>query len=129
MTEVEFEDEMPEVTLNTEEVVFLGYKGRMFDSPKQARALLDLMEEKPGRAIYKVTWESPDKCELSYSVEQMLLARTIGGVSREAWSGMTVADIRGASRGMGFGGKQRHGTNYSYTRLDPIYEEEGEGTE
>ncbi len=127
--EVTFEDEMPEVTLNTEEVIFLGYKGRMFDSPKQARALLDLMEEKPGRAIYKVTWESPEKCEISYSVEQMLLARTIGGVSREAWSGMMVADIRGASRGMGFGGKQRHGANYSYTRLDPIHEEEGEGTE
>ncbi len=46
--EVTFEDEMPEVTLNTEEVIFLGYKGRMFDSPKQARALLDLMEEKTG---------------------------------------------------------------------------------
>jgi len=129
VNEVTFEDEMPEVILNTEEVIFHGYKGRMFDSPKQARALLDLMEEKPGRAIYKVTWESPETCELSYSVEQMLLARTIGGVSREAWSGMAVADIRGASRGMGFGGKQRHGANYSYTRLDPIYEDEGEGTE
>ncbi|MCI0480409.1 MAG: hypothetical protein L0213_02330, partial [Candidatus Dadabacteria bacterium] len=36
-----YDDEMPEVTMNTEELVFLGYKGRMFDSPKQARALLD----------------------------------------------------------------------------------------
>ena len=90
---------------------------------------LDLIEEKPGRAIYKVTWESPDKCELSYSIEQMLLARTIGGVSREAWSNMTIADIRGASRGMGFGGKQRHGSNYSYSRLDPVTEEAEEETE
>ncbi|MCP4229219.1 MAG: hypothetical protein GY771_03605 [bacterium] len=126
--ETVFDDEMPEVTLNTEEVIFLGYKGRMFDSPKQARTLLDLIEEKPGRSIYKVTWESPEKCELSYSIDQMLLARTIGGVSREAWSNMTIADIRGASRGMGFGGKQRHGSNYSYSRLDPVEENAEEDT-
>lgn len=104
----------PEVTSQTEEVIYLGRRGRMFDSTKQAQALVDLMEEKPGAAIYKITWQAPDNMTLTYSVEQKMLVRVREGVCRETWSDMTFEDIKRAARGAGFGGRSRHGSDYSY---------------
>ncbi len=106
----------PEVISQTEETMYLGRRGRMFDSSKQAQALADLMEDKPGYAIYRIVWQSPGNTELTYSVEQRMMARVKTGVSREAWSDMSFEDIRRAARGSGFGGKRRHGANYSFVR-------------
>jgi hypothetical protein len=110
------EGEGPEITSQTEETLYLGNRGRMFDSGRQAQALLDLMEDKPGHAIYRIVWQSPRNTELTYSVEQEMLARVKTGVSRETWSEMSYEDIKRAARGSGFGGKRRHGANYSYIR-------------
>jgi hypothetical protein len=104
----------PEVTSQTEEVLYLGRRGRMFDSGKQAQVLVDLMEEKPGHAIYRVVWQSPDNTELTYGVEQKMLVRVRTGVSRETWADMSYEGLRRAARGAGFGGKRRHGANYTY---------------
>ena len=106
----------PEVTSQTEETLYLGRRGRMFDSSKQAQALADLMEDKPGYAIYRIVWQSPGNTELTYSVEQRMMARVKTGVSRETWSDMSFEDIKRAARGSGFGGKRRHGANYSFVR-------------
>ena len=106
----------PEVMSQTEETLYLGGRGRMFDSGKQAQALADLMEDKPGYAIYRMVWQSPGNTELTYSVEQRMMARVKTGVSRETWSDMSFEDIRRAARGSGFGGKRRHGANYSFVR-------------
>ncbi len=104
----------PEVTSQTEEVLYLGRRGRMFDSGRQAQVLVDLMVEKPGHAIYRVTWQSPDNTELTYSVEQKMLVRVRTGVSRETWADMSYEGLRRAARGAGFGGKRRHGADYTY---------------
>jgi hypothetical protein len=106
--------DQPEVTTPTEEVLYLGNRGRMFDSTRQAQALLDLMEGKPGHALYRVVWKGPGDMELSYSVAQKMLVRVRTGVSRETWAGMTVDGVKRAARGAGFGGKGRHGGDYSY---------------
>jgi hypothetical protein len=106
----------PEVTSQTEETLYLGARGRMFDSSKQAQTLLNMMEEKPGHALYRIVWQSPDNTELTYSVEQEMLARVKSGVSRETWAEMSFEDIERAARGSGFGGKRRHGANYAYVR-------------
>jgi hypothetical protein len=106
----------PEVISQTEETAYLGRRGRMFDSSKQAQALVDLMEDKPGYALYRLVWQSPGNTELTYSVEQKMLARVKAGVSRETWSELSFEDIKRAARGSGFGGKRRHGANYSYVR-------------
>lgn len=112
----------PEVTSQTEETLYLGRRGRMFDSSKQAQTLADLIEDKPGHAIYRVVWQSPGNAELTYSVEQRMLVRVKTGVSRETWAEMSYEDIKSAARGAGFGGKRRHGANYVYIREG---EEEG----
>jgi len=104
----------PEVTSQTEEVLYLGRRGRMFDSAKQARALLDLMGEKPGHALYRIVWQAPDDMELSYSVTQKMLVRIRRGAYREVWSDMTVEELTRAARGAGFGGKRRRGGGYSF---------------
>jgi len=114
----------PEVTSQTEETLYLGARGRMFDSSKQAQTLLDLMEDKPGHALYRIVWQSPDNTELTYSVEQEMLARVKTGVSRETWAEMSFEDIKRAARGSGFGGKRRHGANYTFVR--ETGEEEGD---
>jgi hypothetical protein len=106
--------DQPEVTTQTEETMYLGSRGRMFDSTKQAQTLLDFMEDKPGHALYKITWKCPDDMELSYSVTQKMLVRVRAGFSRETWNNMTVESIKRAARGAGFGGRQRHGGDYSY---------------
>jgi hypothetical protein len=106
----------PEVTSQTEETLYLGRRGRMFDSGKQAQALVDFMEDKPGYAIYRIVWQSPGNTELTYSVEQELLVRVKTDVSRETWSEMSYEDIKRAARGSGFGGKRRHGANYTFVR-------------
>jgi len=106
--------DQPEVTTQTEETMYLGSRGRMFDSTKQAQTLLDFMEDKPGHALYKITWKCPDDMELSYSVTQTMLVRVRAGFSRETWNNMTVEQIKRAARGAGFGGRQRHGGDYSY---------------
>jgi len=113
----------PEVTSQTEETLYLGRRGRMFDSSKQAQTLAQLMEDKPGHAIYRVVWQSPGNTELTYSVEQKMLVRVTSGVSRETWTEMSYDDLKGAARGAGFGGKRRHGANYVYIK------EAGEGAE
>jgi len=107
--------EQPEVTTRTEETLYLGRRGRMFDSTKQAQALLDLMTDKPGHPLYRIVWQGPGEMELSYSVEQKMLVRVRTGVSRETWSGLSVEDIKRAARGAGFGGRQRHGGDYTYS--------------
>lgn len=107
-------DVEPVVTSATEEVLYLGRRGRMFDSAKQAQALLDLMEEKPGHAIYRIVWQAPEDMELSYSVAQRMLVRIKRGAYREVWSDMTVEELKRAARGAGFGGKRRHGGGYSF---------------
>jgi hypothetical protein len=104
----------PEVTSQSEETLYLGRRGRMFDSGKQAQVLVDLMEEKPGHAIYRVVWQGPDNTELTYSVEQKMLVRVRTGVSRETWADMSHEDLKRATRGAGFGGRRRHGANYTY---------------
>lgn len=106
----------PEVTSQTEETLYLGSRGRMFDSGKQAQALADFMEEKPGYALYRLVWQSPGNTELTYSVEQEMLVRVKSGVSRETWTEMSCEDIKRAARGSGFGGKRRHGANYTFAR-------------
>ncbi len=106
----------PEVTSETEEVLYLGRRGRMFDSTKQAQVLLDLMAEKPGHAIYRVVWQGPMNAELSYSVEQKMLVRARTGVSRETWADISFDELARAARGAGFGGRRRHGGNYTYMR-------------
>jgi hypothetical protein len=106
----------PEVTTQTEETLYLGRRGRMFDSAKQAQTLVDLMEDKPGHALYRVVWQNPGNTELTYSVEQHMLVRVRTGVSRETWSEMTYDNLKGAARGAGFGGKRRWGTDYVYLR-------------
>jgi len=106
----------PEVTSQTEETLYLGRRGRMFDSGKQAQALADFMEDKPGYAIYRIVWQSPGNTELTYSVEQELLVRVKTDVSRETWSEMSYEDVKRAARGSGFGGKRRHGANYTFVR-------------
>ncbi|HUV86581.1 MAG TPA: hypothetical protein VMX79_05655 [bacterium] len=106
----------PEVTTQTEETLYLGRRGRMFGSNKQAQTLVDLMEDKPGYAIYRVVWQSPGNTELTYSVEQEMLVRVRSGVSRETWTEMSYEGVKRAARGAGFGGKRRHGANYVYIR-------------
>lgn len=106
--------EQPEVTSQTDETMYLGSRGRMFDSTKQAQTLLDFMEDKPGHALYKITWKCPDDMELSYSVTQKMLVRVRSGFSRETWNNMGVEELKRAARGAGFGGRQRHGGDYSY---------------
>jgi hypothetical protein len=109
----------PEVTTETEETLYLGHRGRMFDSSKQAQALVDLMEDKPGHAIYRIVWQSPGNTELTYSVNQEMLVRVRTGVSRETWTEMTFDGLERAARGSGFGGKSRHGSNYTHIRETP----------
>ena len=104
----------PEVTSQSEETLYLGRRGRMFDSGKQAQVLADLMEEKPGHVIYRVVWQGPDNTELTYSVEQKMLVRVRTGVSRETWADMSHEELKRAARGAGFGGRRRHGANYTY---------------
>lgn len=106
----------PEVTTQTEETLYLGRRGRMFDSTKQAQTLVDLMEDKPGRALYRVVWQGPGNTELTYSVGQTMLVRVRTGVSRETWSEMSYEDLKRATRGAGFGGKGRWGAAYVYIR-------------
>jgi hypothetical protein len=119
-------DEDPyRITSDTEETIYLGSRSRMFDSTKQAETLLNLMDERPGHAIYKVTWDGPEHCELTYSLRQKMLVRYYEGRSKETWMDMTVDEIEFATRGGGFGGKRKHGENYTYIRLSP----EGEETE
>jgi hypothetical protein len=115
----------PEVTSQTEETLYLGRRGRMFGSAKQAQALVDFMEDKPGYAIYRIVWQSPGNTELTYSVEQELLVRVKADVSRETWAGMSYEDIRRAARGSGFGGRRRHGADYTFIR-ESAEEAEGE---
>jgi hypothetical protein len=117
----------PEVTTQTEETLYLGRRGRMFDSTKQAQTLVDLMEDKPGHALYRVVWQSPGNTELTYSVEQNMLVRVRTGISRETWAEMSYEDLKRATRGAGFGGKGRHGANYVYLRESG--EEAGDGGE
>jgi hypothetical protein len=117
----------PEVTSQTEETLYLGRRGRMFDSTKQAQTLVNLMEDKPGHALYRVVWQGPDNTELTYSVEQTMLVRLRTGVSRETWSEMTYEDLKRATRGAGFGGKGRWGAAYVYIRESG--EEAGAGGE
>jgi hypothetical protein len=95
----------------------------MFDSMKQAETLLNLMGERPGHAIYKVTWDGPEHCELTYSLRQKMLVRYNEGRSKETWMDMTVGEIEFATRGGGFGGKRKHGENYTFIRLSPEDEE------
>ena len=116
----------PEVTTQTEETLYLGRRGRMFDSGKQAQTLVDLMEDKPGHALYRVVWQSPGNAQLTYSVEQEMLVRVRTGVSRETWAEMSYEDLERAARGAGFGGKRRHGVNYVYVR-ETADEAEGGG--
>ncbi len=104
----------PEVTSETEETVYLGARGRMFDSARQAQTLVDLMEEKPGHSVYRVLWQAPEECELTYSVNQKMLVRVRRGVARETWGDMTLEELKRAARGSGFGGPRRHGGGYSY---------------
>ncbi|NIT35189.1 MAG: hypothetical protein GTN49_01605 [candidate division Zixibacteria bacterium] len=104
----------PEVTSRSEETLYLGRRGRMFDSGKQAQVLVDLMEEKPGHAIYRVVWQSPENTELTYGLEQKMLVRVRKGVSRETWADMSFEELKRAARGAGFGGRRRHGANYTY---------------
>jgi len=119
-------DEDPyRITSDTEETIYLGSRSRMFDSTKQAETLLNLMDERPGHAIYKVTWDGPEHCELTYSLRQKMLVRYYEGRSKETWMDMTVDEIEFATRGGGFGGKRKHGENYTFIRLSP----EGEETE
>ncbi len=116
----------PEVTTQTEETLYLGSRGRMFDSGRQAQTLVDLMEDKPGHALYRVVWQSPGNTELTYSVEQEMLVRVRSGVSRETWAEMSYEDLKRAARGAGFGGKRRHGANYVHVR-ESAGEAEGGG--
>jgi hypothetical protein len=119
-------DEDPyRITSDTEETIYLGSRSRMFGSTKQAETLLNLMDERPGHAIYKVTWDGPEHCELTYSLRQKMLVRYYEGRSKETWMDMTVDEIEFATRGGGFGGKRKHGENYTFIRLSP----EGEETE
>ncbi len=107
------------VTSDTEEVIYLGERGRMYDSTKQAETLLNLIEERPGHAIYKVVWDGPEKCELIYSLRQKMLVRYREGKSKETWMNMTFEEIEAATRGGGFGGTRKHGANYTFVRLTP----------
>jgi hypothetical protein len=107
------------ITSDTEEVIYLGGRGRMFDSTKQAESLLNLMGERPGHAIYKVTWDDSEYCELTYSLRQKMLVRYREGRSKETWMDMTIEEIEFATRGGGFGGKRKHGENYAFIRLSP----------
>ncbi|MEE9455921.1 MAG: hypothetical protein V3W11_02080 [bacterium] len=116
----------PEVTTQTEETLYLGRRGRMFDSGKQAQTLVDLMEDKPGHALYRVVWQGPGNAELTYSVGQEMLVRVRNGVSRETWAEMSYEGLERAARGAGFGGKRRHGANYVYVR-ETADEAEGGG--
>lgn len=117
-------DEDPyRITSDSEETIYLGSRSRMFDSMKQAETLLNLMGERPGHAIYKVTWDGPEHCELTYSLRQKMLVRYNEGRSKETWMDMTVGEIEFATRGGGFGGKRKHGENYTFIRLSPEDEE------
>jgi len=117
-------DEDPyRITSDTEETIYLGSRSRMFDSMKQAETILNLMDERPGHAIYKVTWDGPEHCELTYSLRQKMLVRYHEGRSKETWMDMTVEEIEFATRGGGFGGKRKHGENYTFIRLSPGDEE------
>lgn len=114
------------VTSETEEVIYLGPRSRMYDSTRQAETLLKLMDERPGHAIYKVVWEGPEHCELTYSLRQKMLVRYREGHSKETWMDMTLEEIEFATRGGGFGGTRKHGENYTYMRLSPSEEGPGE---
>jgi len=114
LAEGELAGAQPEVTSQTEETMYLGQRGRMFDSAKQAQAMLNMMEDKPGHAVYRIVWQAPDEMELTYSVGQKMLVRVRSGVSRETWNDMTVDDLNRAARGAGFGGRRRRGGGYNY---------------
>jgi hypothetical protein len=116
----------PEVTTQTEETMYLGRRGRMFDSTKQAQTLVDLMGDKPGHSLYRIVWQSPGNTELTYGVEQEMLVRVRTGVSRETWTEMSFEGLERAARGAGFGGKSRHGANYVHIR-ETADEAEGGG--
>jgi hypothetical protein len=116
------------VTSDTEESVYLGARGRMFDSTKQAETLLNLMNERPGHSIYKVVWDGPEHCELAYSLRQKMLVRFRENRSKETWMDMTIEEIEFATRGGGFGGKRKHGENYTFIRLGAAEEETEESS-
>jgi len=101
--------------INEEHTVYLGDKGKLFDSVQQARELLKMMTETPNRAIYTLIWTCNQRVKLTYSVTQKLLIRKTEGISEETWQNMDQERIERASKGSGFGSGKTPGITYTIT--------------
>ena len=93
--------------------VYLGPRSRMFGSQDQALYMIKMMEEKPYKRIYELSWLSNEsKIVLSFDVVGMQLVRVREGFFREVWQGFTPERLEQASLGGGFGGTADYGGDY-----------------
>jgi hypothetical protein len=97
--------------------VYLGPRSRMFGSQDQAQYMVKMMEEKPHKRVYELSWLSNEaKIVLSFDVVGMQLVRVHEGYSREVWQNFTPERLKQAAMGGGFGGSADYGGDY--VRLD-----------
>jgi len=97
--------------------VYLGPRSRMFGSQDQAQYMVKMIEEKPHKRVYELSWLSNEsKIVLSFDVVGMQLVRVHEGYSREVWQNFTPERLEQAAMGGGFGGAADYGGDY--VRLD-----------
>ncbi len=93
--------------------VYLGPRSRMFGSQEQAQYLSKMVEEKPHKRIYELSWLSKEtKIVLSFDVVGMQLVRVHEGFSREVWQNFSPERLERAAMGGSFGGAADYGGDY-----------------
>jgi hypothetical protein len=93
--------------------VYLGPRSRMFGSQEQAQYLSNMVEEKPHKRIYELSWLSNEtKIVLSFDVVGMQLVRVREGFSREIWQNFNLERLERAAMGGSFGGAADYGGDY-----------------
>ncbi len=93
--------------------VYLGPRSRMFGSQEQAQYMSKMVEEKPHKRIYELSWLSNEsKIVLSFDVVGMQLVRVREGFHREVWQNFTPERLEQATIGGGFGGAADYGGDY-----------------
>ncbi|HDR06718.1 MAG TPA: hypothetical protein ENN88_03705 [Candidatus Coatesbacteria bacterium] len=93
--------------------VYLGPRSRMFGSQDQAQYMVKMLEDKPNKRVYELSWLSNQtKIVLTFDVVGGELARVREGFSHEVWQGFTPERLKQAAMGGGFGGSADYGGDY-----------------